>query len=261
MNDYDPYDILEHDEVRKHLDLVMTNLSKKKESAIDTIGSKVAGILFWKLVGGIGFWDVLECCSQKYLTKKLRAFQKEQLQHLKMHQNDLISEVGHSLVISVLTWAGIARFSGSNECIRMLWKIPWKILSTFSFTDGLEQYWDEDDERRIKLLWAALRNPICLLMNQLYRNHDVGNSEQINYLCSEIIAIGLRAKNIGALLDAPFKLILDNKSIRESLETVFMDIKMDLENTQQIMPSFKDVFEMAEVVKKSIGDKEYEVYL
>ena len=182
MNDYDPYDILEHDEVRKHLDLVMTNLSKKKESAIDTIGSKVAGILFWKLVGGIGFWDALECCSQKYLTKKLRAFQKEQLQHLKMHQNDLISEVGHSLVISVLTWAGIARFSGSNECIRMLWKIPWKILSTFSFTDGLEQYWDEDDERRIKLLWAALRNPICLLMNQLYRNHDVGNSEQINYL-------------------------------------------------------------------------------
>ena len=78
MNDYDPYDILEHDEVRKHLDLVMTNLSKKKESAIDTIGSKVAGILFWKLVGGIGFWDALECCSQKYLTKKLRAFQKEQ---------------------------------------------------------------------------------------------------------------------------------------------------------------------------------------
>lgn len=264
MKDYNPFDILKQDIVQKYINRTISSFSSEKFIKIDreTIESMVSSSIFWEMVGGTGFLDLAgEAIVKKHITSSLRKYQNEQILYLKKYPEFIKRETKYNLILSTLLWTQFARYNGVGNSYKWVYRLPLKMLKNFSFKKGLEEYATVVYNKNNKIMWTALENPICLMMNELYYNNNRYYENQIKLLLEEIMTIGLKTDDIKDLLDIPFPTLLDNKSIRHIVCKEFITIKKYEENVQHNIISLNEIVKEAESVRDRLGTSDYENYI
>ena len=264
MSSYNPYDILKNDNVRRHIKMSIKSFSLDKFVSIDreTLESMVSGSVFWECVGGTGIVDTVgDYIGKKTITDSLRKYQSEQITVTKHNPSRIEDEIKFSLIFSTLLWAQYARYVGVGDSYKWMYKLPFKMLKNLSFKKGLEEYASVVFDNKNKIMWSALANPVCLLMNELYYNQNTDYSDRIDMICKEILSIGIKTDDIKDLLDTPFDMLLNSKSIRQIVLNDYDSIKKYVQEMNDKITTLNMVFKNAEHTKNKLGDKEFEDYL
>ena len=262
MVEYNPYDILKNEKACSQIHKITDKLSIVDGDTFykEKIDSMVSNHVFWCLVGGTGILETAGAyLKKKHITNSLCIFQNEQLHYLNNNPWDIEEETKYNLIFSTLLWATYSRFIGVTESYKALFKLSYKMLKSLSFKRGIEEWAKDRHQKFNKIMWAAIENPICLLMNQLFVNNKTDFGNQINELCEELLIIGCKIDDMKELMDVPFNGLLKNKSIRQVVSDEFESIKVYAKKRQFLI--LKKLISDSEEVKNSLGTSEFEDYL
>lgn len=264
MNNYNPYDILKKDAARNHLQTSIRSFTDDKFLSIDreTIESMVSGSIFWECVGGTGIWyTAVDFVGKKTIINNLRTYQCEQLDYTKDNPTAIQNEIKYNLVFSILLWTQYARFVGVGDATDWMYKLPFKMIKNLSFKKGMEEYASIVYDKKNKIMWSALANPICLLLNELYYNNNSSFYNILCKICEEIMANGLKSDDIKEILDTPYEILLNGMSVRSFAKSDNDYMKQYVNKMSRFYPTLQNVFESASVTIEKLGDKDFEEYI
>lgn len=236
---YNPYDIFNNEDVKKHLRVVLERITPKSLS----VGDQIATSAFIYLIGvKISLAEGVVKLLEKGTNYRLQQFQREQIAYLENHPEDIRRELRINLVVSLLYLNNIFEIKAEKDKIRSAVKTIWMSIKKLSFREGIIKSMKELSEKHTNEKWMVLRSPIALLMNLYYLNKNVSLESVDSYL-TDLISVGECTSDIYSLCTHQFKSYFLDGTIKNYLENQFDKLIVHSKTNKDIFPQLAEMME------------------
>lgn len=206
-SDFNPFEILNNNEVQKNLNEVVNKVKKKGSP---NIGGTVTRYAMMNLAHFSTFLiNTLGKINQWQNKKEINKFHIAQLNYLLKHPDDLKKVVEANLVVCAIIHYhsySIAQLSGN---VTDTFNTLWCAIKNLSFDKGFKESQKDIEKRKERNMWIILLSPVALLMNHKYLIGE--DKSQCELLLADIIEEGNRHSDVDSLCtEAVFNSFMDN---------------------------------------------------
>lgn len=214
-SDFNPFEILNKNEVQKNLNEVIDKICKKGDS---NIGGRVTRLAMMNLAHLSTFWiNALGKINQWHNKKEIKKFHIAQLNYLLKHPGDLKKVLEANLVVCAIIHYHSYSISQLGGNVTDAFNALWYAIKNLSLDKGFEESQKDIEKREERNMWNILLSPIAMLMNQKYLIGD--NKSLCESLLADIVEEGSRYSNVDSLCtEAVFNSFMD-KSILNYLKS------------------------------------------
>lgn len=242
--DYNPYDIYENEDVKKHLQRIANKINLEtfsvKNLIINNVFSSLTGVTNFL---GVGFAKHYEFDK----TTHLQQFQREQIVYLEKHPENLGRELRINLIVSILYLKNIFAIKEKMNNVELAAKIAWESIKKISIQKGLNEATEWLGEKHWNEKWQVLKAPIALLMNSYYLNKNISLICVDSYL-SDLISAGENTSDIDNLCRYEFKRVLTG-TVKNYLENQFEKLVAHSKANRKAFPQLNDMMESCMILK------------
>ncbi len=194
-NDFNPFEVLERDEVKRDFNDIIEKV-RKKESF--NYGKKAANVAIMHLAHlSVAWVNALGMINEWQNKKELNKIHIAQLIYLEKHPEDLKKVVEANMAVCTIILYHSYSISQVGGNVTDALNMFWCALKNLSLDKGFEESQQAVYKRREKNMWNILLSPIALLMNQKY---VIGKNKTLcDNILADIVEEGSRHSDVDSL--------------------------------------------------------------
>ena len=193
--DFNPFSILNKNEVQKDLNDIIDKINKKSSS---NYGRTAANFVVMHIAHLSTSWiNALGKINEWQNQKEINRFHVAQLNYLLNHPSDLSMVVESNMVICAIMLYHSYSITQIGGNVTDALNAFWCSIKNLSIDKGFEESQKEVNDRREKNMWNILLSPIVLLMNQKY--HIGKNIKLCEKYIANIVETGILYHNVDSL--------------------------------------------------------------
>jgi len=236
---YNPYDIFNNEDVKKHLRVVLEKITPDSFS----IENQIVTSVFSRLTGvtnflGVGLAKLLEIGTYY----NLQQLQREQIVYLEKHPEALGRELRVNLIVTILCLWDTFEIKEKMGYVGRGARIIWNTIKRLNFQEGVVESMSESIEKHESDKWMVLRSPIALLMNSYYLNKNV-SLESVDFYLTDLISAGECTSDIYSLCTHQFDSDVLDGTIKNYLENQFDKLIVHSKTNKDMFPQLAEMME------------------
>ena len=194
-SDFDPFEILKNEDVRKNVHKAINKAMEKQNSSLGSTASRLALLHLAHL--STSWVNVLGTICEWQNNKVIKQVHISQLNHLIEHPDDLPMVVEANFAVCAAVMFNSYSMKQIGENLSDAFDTMWYALKNLSLDKGFEESQEKSKSRKEKNMWNVLLQPIVLLMNTKYIIHT--KEELCQSILTNIIEEGCKYKNIDSI--------------------------------------------------------------